>query len=38
LPRQSIINSINFEDGEEKFHKVLPLVKKFGAAIVIGFD
>ena len=33
---KSIINSINFEDGEEKFHKVLPLVKKFGAAIVIG--
>jgi 5-methyltetrahydrofolate--homocysteine methyltransferase len=33
---KSIINSINFEDGEEKFHKVLPLVKKYGAAIVIG--
>ncbi|HVM63147.1 MAG TPA: methionine synthase [Verrucomicrobiae bacterium] len=33
---KSIINSINFEDGEERFHKVLPLVKKFGAAIVIG--
>ena len=33
---KSIVNSINFEDGEEKFHKVLPLVKKFGAAIVIG--
>jgi len=33
---KSIINSINFEDGEEKFHKVLPLMKKFGAAVVIG--
>jgi len=33
---KSIINSINFEDGEEKFHKVLPLVKKYGAAIIIG--
>ncbi len=33
---KSIINSVNFEDGEEKFHKVLPLVKKFGAALVIG--
>ena len=33
---KSIINSINFEDGEEKFHHVLPLVKKYGAAIVIG--
>jgi 5-methyltetrahydrofolate--homocysteine methyltransferase len=33
---KSIINSVNFEDGEEKFHKVLPLVKKYGAALVIG--
>ena len=33
---KSIINSINFEDGEEKFHRVLPLLKKYGAAIVIG--
>jgi 5-methyltetrahydrofolate--homocysteine methyltransferase len=33
---KSIINSINFEDGEEKFYHVLPLVKKYGAAIVIG--
>jgi 5-methyltetrahydrofolate--homocysteine methyltransferase len=33
---KSIINSVNFEDGEEKFHKVLPLVKQFGAAVVIG--
>jgi 5-methyltetrahydrofolate--homocysteine methyltransferase len=24
---KSIINSVNFEDGEERFHKVLPLVK-----------
>ncbi len=33
---KSIINSINFEDGEEKFHRVIPLVKKFGAAVIIG--
>ena len=33
---KSIINSINFEDGEEKFDLVLPLVKKYGAAVVIG--
>ena len=33
---KSIINSINFEDGEERFDKVMPLVKKYGAAIVIG--
>ena len=33
---KSIVNSINFEDGKEKFHKVLPLLKKYGAAVVIG--
>jgi len=33
---KAIINSINFEDGEEKFHRVLPLVKKYGAALIIG--
>ncbi len=33
---KSIINSINLEDGEERFEKVMPLVKKFGAAVVVG--
>ena len=33
---KSIINSINFEDGEKRFNEVLPLVKKYGAAIIIG--
>jgi 5-methyltetrahydrofolate--homocysteine methyltransferase len=33
---KSIINSINFEDGEEKFHHILPLVKRYGAAVIIG--
>jgi 5-methyltetrahydrofolate--homocysteine methyltransferase len=33
---KAIINSINFEDGDEKFLKVLPLAKKYGAAIIIG--
>ncbi|NBX93189.1 MAG: methionine synthase [Proteobacteria bacterium] len=33
---KSIINSINLEDGEERFEKVLPLAKKFGAAVVVG--
>lgn len=33
---KAIINSINLEDGEERFDAVLPLVKKFGAAVVIG--
>ena len=33
---KAIINSINFEDGEEKFNHILPLVKKYGAAVIIG--
>ena len=33
---KSIINSINFEDGEERFNQVLPLVKRYGAAVIIG--
>ncbi|MCC6660404.1 MAG: methionine synthase [Phycisphaerales bacterium] len=31
-----IINSANFEDGEEKFDAVCRLAKRFGAALVIG--
>lgn len=33
---KAIINSINLEDFEERFDAVLPLVKKFGAAVVVG--
>ena len=33
---KSIINSINFEDGEEKFDQIIPLLKKYGGAVVIG--
>ncbi len=33
---KAIINSINMEDGEDRFEKVLPLVKRFGAAVVVG--
>ncbi|WP_332650269.1 methionine synthase [Lysinibacillus sp. 54212] len=33
---KAIINSINLEDGEERFDAVLPLVKKYGASIVVG--
>ena len=36
LPGQSIINSINLEDGEEKFEKVVPLAHDYGAAVVVG--
>ncbi len=33
---KSIINSINLEDGEEKFERVCPLVRAYGAAVVVG--
>ncbi|MCM3718839.1 methionine synthase [Fictibacillus phosphorivorans] len=33
---KSIINSINLEDGEERFEKVIPLLHKYGAAVVVG--
>jgi 5-methyltetrahydrofolate--homocysteine methyltransferase len=33
---KSIINSINLEDGEEKFERVCPVARKFGAALVVG--
>lgn len=33
---KAIINSINLEDGEERFDAVLPLVKQYGAAVVVG--
>lgn len=33
---KSIINSINLEDGEERFEHVVPLGRKFGAAFVVG--
>lgn len=35
-PGKAIINSINLEDGEERFEAVLPLVKTYGAAVVVG--
>ncbi len=31
-----ILNSTNYEDGEERFFKVLQLAKKYGAGVVIG--
>ncbi|MCI0652658.1 MAG: homocysteine S-methyltransferase family protein, partial [Planctomycetes bacterium] len=33
---KSIINSINLEDGEERFEHVVPLARKYGAAMVVG--
>ena len=33
---KSIINSINLEDGEEKFEKICPLARTYGAAVIVG--
>ncbi len=33
---KAIINSINLEDGEEKFERVVPVAHEFGAAVVVG--
>src|ERR1700741_3044832 len=33
---KAIINSINLEDGEEKFERVVPIAHDFGAAVVCG--
>ena len=33
---KSIINSINLEDGEERFAAVAPLAARYGAAVIVG--
>jgi 5-methyltetrahydrofolate--homocysteine methyltransferase len=33
---KGIINSINLEDGEEKFERVCPLARSYGAAVIVG--
>jgi 5-methyltetrahydrofolate--homocysteine methyltransferase len=33
---KSILNSINLEDGEERFRAVVPMAQKYGAALVVG--
>ncbi|HLS91857.1 MAG TPA: methionine synthase [Limnochordia bacterium] len=33
---KAIINSINLEEGEERFRQVVPLARKYGAALVVG--
>lgn len=32
---KAIINSINLEDGESKFEKIVPLIHRYGAAVVM---
>jgi 5-methyltetrahydrofolate--homocysteine methyltransferase len=31
---KAVVNSINLEDGEERIHRVVPLCKKYGAAVI----
>ncbi|HWP35795.1 MAG TPA: methionine synthase [Thermodesulfobacteriota bacterium] len=33
---KAIINSVNLEDGEERFARVVPLARRYGAALVVG--
>jgi 5-methyltetrahydrofolate--homocysteine methyltransferase len=33
---KAIVNSINLEDGEDRFEKVVPLLKTYGGAVVVG--
>jgi 5-methyltetrahydrofolate--homocysteine methyltransferase len=33
---KAIVNSINLEDGEERFQTVAPLLRTYGAAVVVG--
>ena len=33
---KAVLNSINLEDGLERFEKVVPLAQRFGAALVVG--
>ncbi len=35
-PGKSIINSVNLEDGEERFRRIVPLARRYGAALVVG--
>jgi 5-methyltetrahydrofolate--homocysteine methyltransferase len=33
---KSLINSINLEDGEEKFERVCPIARAYGASVIVG--
>ena len=33
---KAVVNSINLEDGEERFEKVGPLIRTYGAAVIVG--
>jgi len=33
---KALVNSINLEDGEERFERVVPLIRAYGGAVVVG--
>ncbi len=33
---KAIVNSINFEEGEQRFDLVVPLLQRYGAAVIVG--
>jgi 5-methyltetrahydrofolate--homocysteine methyltransferase len=33
---KSIINSVNLEDGEEKFEQICPIARQYGASLIVG--
>ncbi len=33
---KAIINSVNLEDGEKRFERIVPLARRYGAALVVG--
>ena len=33
---KAIVNSVNLEDGEERFEAIVPLLKTYGGAVVVG--
>jgi 5-methyltetrahydrofolate--homocysteine methyltransferase len=35
-PGKCIINSINLEDGEARFESVVPIARRYGAALIVG--
>ena len=35
-PGKIIINSVNLEDGEGKFNDISPIIKSFGASLIVG--
>ncbi|MFC1521846.1 vitamin B12 dependent-methionine synthase activation domain-containing protein, partial [Elusimicrobiota bacterium] len=35
-PGKCILNSINFEEGEERLKRFLPIIKRYGAGVIVG--